>query len=154
MRQLFLSISGLFFCQMLLAQVTFPEMLQPEKKTPLILHQLEVNQDPRLEKMLDWHIESNKKRNGTDGFRVDIFSSSDLNAKEKALQKKVEFLSKYPDQNAYILFIAPNFRVRIGDFRTKNEALKMYKKIQGTYPAAFIVQDKIDFPMVKPTQYE
>ncbi len=151
MKQLFLFIQGLFFCQMLLSQVTFPAEALSENSTPSILQGVEITQDPRLDKMLNWHIESNKRRNGIDGFRLDIFSVTE---KEKAFQTKVEFLSRYPENNVYILFIAPNFRVRVGDFRTKNEALKLLKKIQGNYPAAFIVQDKIDFPTVQPTQNE
>jgi hypothetical protein len=136
---------------MLLSQVTFPAEALSENSTPSILQGVEITQDPRLDKMLNWHIESNKRRNGIDGFRLDIFSVTE---KEKAFQTKVEFLSRYPENNVYILFIAPNFRVRVGDFRTKNEALKLLKKIQGNYPAAFIVQDKIDFPTVQPTQNE
>lgn len=151
MKQLFLFIQGLFFCQMLLAQVSFPIAALPDSSTPSILQGIEIIQDSRLEKMLNWHIEDNKRKNGIDGFRIDIFSSTE---KEKAFQTKVDFLSNYPDNNVYILFVAPNFRIRVGDFRTKNEALKLHKKIQGNYPAAFIVQDKIDFPTVQPTQNE
>jgi hypothetical protein len=119
-----------------------------------ILDNVEVNQDPRLEKMLKWHIENNRKKEGMDGFRVEIFFSSALNAKEQSLNKKKEFLSKYPEYHVHIKFIAPNFRVRVGDFRTKNEALKLYKKIEQDYPGAFIVSDIINFPLLKTEKYE
>jgi hypothetical protein len=99
--------------------------------------------------MLEWHIKNNKKLDGIDGYRVEIFFSSAMNARERALEIKKEFLSSYPDHNVHILFSAPNFKVRVGDFRTKNEALKLYKKIQKDYPGAFIVPDIIDFPMLK-----
>lgn len=135
---------------MLLSQVTFPENVQLKNDTSSILQNLNVNQDPRLEKMLDWHIEKNKKRAGIQGFRVEIFFSSELEAREMAENKKIEFLSMYPDYNVHIEFIAPNFRVRVGDFRTKSEALKLYKKIKGNYPAAFILEEPIDFPLLKP----
>ena len=88
------------------------------------------------------------------GFRVEIFFSSELDAKTQALDKKVEFLSKYPDYAVHIKYDAPNFRVRVGDFRTKNEALKLYKKIEQDYPVAFIVADKIEFPLLKQINYE
>lgn len=150
MRRLFLSISILFFSHVLLAQVTFPEEVNPVDSTHSILNNLNVEQDARLNKMLNWHIQNNKKREGIDGYRVEIFFSSDLDAKEKALEKKVEFLSKYPDFRVHVLFYAPNFRVRVGDFRTKNEAFKLFKEIENDYQAAFVVKDIIDFPMVKP----
>jgi hypothetical protein len=104
--------------------------------------------------MLKWHIENNKINNKIDGFRVEIFFSSDLDAKDKALMKKKEFLSVYPDNIVHVKYVSPNFRVRVGDFRTKNEALKLLREIKGTYTVAFIVTDKIDFPLMKQVQYE
>ena len=119
-----------------------------------ILKNLQVIQDPGIENMLNWHIENNKGKNGMDGYRIEIFSSSQVTAKEQALARKVEFLAGHPEISANILFISPNFKVRVGDFRTKNEALKVFKQIQGEYPSAFIVQDRIDFPMLKSSRYE
>lgn len=154
MRHFFLLVLALFISKMLLAQVALPDTLQSKSDTIPILQELNINQDPRFTKMLNWQIENNKKRDGIEGFRVEIFFSSKMDAFEKAREKKVEFLSKYPDYNVHVKFVAPNFRVRVGDFRTKNEALKLYKEIEGSYPTAFIVQDKIDFPILKPLSYE
>lgn len=154
MRILFLLMVSLFSGQLVFAQVTFPEGPEEEPAQPEILEGLQVNRDPRLDKMLNWHIEKNLEREGMDGYRVEIFFSSNLDAKEKALETKVKFLSEYPDYTVHVKFIAPNFRVRVGDFRTKNEAWKLYKKIQKDYPAAFIVPDVIDFPLLKANHYE
>ena len=154
MRILFLFITGLFASQLVFAQETKPEKIQEETNQHAILQNLHVNQDPRLDKMLNWHIEKNKKKDGIDGFRVEIFFSSELDAKAQALDKKVEFLSKYPDYVVHVKYDAPNFRVRVGDFRTKNEALKLYKKVNKSYPVAFIVADKIEFPLLKQINYE
>lgn len=154
MKRLFLSFLSIVAVQILFAQVTFPEQIVKESNSPEILTTLNPVQDPRLDKMLNWHIEKNKKLNGFEGYRVEIFFSSAYDAKEKALKKKVEFLSLYPENTVHIKYDAPNFRVRVGDFRTKNEALKLYKKIKGAYPVAFIVADKIDFPLLKNIQNE
>jgi hypothetical protein len=89
-----------------------------------------------------------------DGFRVEIFFSSELDALAQSRIKKVEFLYDYPDYEVHIKYDSPNFRVRIGDFRTKNEALKLHKKIERNYPMAFIVPDKIKFPLLKQINYE
>lgn len=140
--------------QIIFAQVTFPDEKTQDSNLPEILKTLIINQDPRLEKMLSWHIENNKIKNRIDGFRVEIFFSSSFDAKEKALKKKEEFLASYPDKIVHVQYISPNFRVRVGDFRTKNEALKLYKEIKNIYPVAFIVADEIDFPLMKQIQYE
>ena len=143
--------------QMLSAQVEFPGVPEnPEEDfrgthtdTTFILKNLNVNQDPRLENMLKWHLEINRKRDGISGYRVEIFFSSAFNAREQAFLKKKEFLSKYGNHNVHIKYTAPNFRVRVGDFRTKNEALRLHRRIQKDYPGAFIVPDIIDFPVLK-----
>lgn len=137
-----------------LAQVGNPGEILERTKTPQILNQLHINQDPRLDKLLNWHIEKNKKINGIEGFRVEIFSSSALNARELAENTKVDFLSKYSENIVYVKYFAPNFKVRVGDFRTKNEALKLLQRIKKTYPASFIVSDIIEFPLLKPLNYE
>ena len=92
---------------------------------------------------------SNKKRDGMAGYRVEIFNSSAFNAREQAFKMKKEFLSKYNNYNVHIKYAAPIFRVRVGDFRTKNEALKLHKSIQRDYPGAFVAPDVIDFPVLK-----
>lgn len=154
MRILFLLITSLLACQFLFAQVTFSENNQEETLEPAILQNLNVNQDPRLDKMLNWHIAKNKKMDGMEGYRVEIFFSAEMDALEQSKNKKVEFLSKYPDYLVHIKYDAPNFKVRVGDFRTKNEALKLKKSIERDYPMAFIVPDKIKFPLLKQIDYE
>ena len=140
--------------QILFAQVTIPNENLEESNRPEIIKNLNINQDPKLDKMLSWHISNNKINNSIEGYRVEIFFSSNTDAKEKALRKKIEFLSIYPDNTVHVKYISPNFRVRVGDFRTKNEALKLYREIKDTYPVAFIVTDQIDFPLLKQKQYE
>jgi hypothetical protein len=139
---------------LIFAQVSIPEDKMQESNLPEILKNIEVHQDPLVEKMMEWQIENNKIKNKIEGFRVEIFFSSDVDAREKALKKKEEFLSVYPDNTVHIIYVSPNFRVRVGDFRTKNEALKLYREIKDNYPVSFIITDEIDFPLMKQVQYE
>ena len=154
MNRFLLFVTGILTSQVIFAQVTFPDDNTQESNLPEISKNLNINQDPRIDKMLSWHVENNKIKNKIDGFRVEIFFSSEIDAKEKALKKKSEFLAIYPDNIVHVEYISPNFRVRVGDFRTKNEALKLYKEIKNNYPVAFIVTDEIDFPLMKQKQYE
>jgi len=154
MKRFLLFILIILSGQIILAQVIFPDEKTQDSNLPEILKTLNINQDPRLEKMLSWYIENNNIKNKIEGFRVEIFFSSSFDAKEKALKEKEEFLANYPDKIVHVQYISPNFRVRVGDFRTKNEALKLYKEIKNTYPVAFIVADEIDFPLMKQIQYE
>jgi len=154
MKIIFLFFIGLFAAHFVDAQDFDGGIEQQDSTQVSVLEGLSVERDVRLDKMLNWHIEKNKEREGIDGFRVEIFFSSNMDAKEKALETKTDFLSKYPEFPVHIKFVAPNFRVRVGDFRTKNEAWKLYKKIQKDYPTAFVVPDIINFPQLKANQNE
>lgn len=154
MRILFLLFIGCLFSQITVAQEFEPVEEQVDTLQPALLENLQVERDARLDKMLRWHIEKNLEREGMEGYRVEIFFSSTPDAKEQALKTKVNFLSEYPDYAVHIKFIAPNFRVRVGDFRTKDEAWKLYKQVQKEYPTAFVVPDIINFPLLKENQYE
>ncbi|MCK3685895.1 SPOR domain-containing protein [Maribellus sp. YY47] len=149
MRILILFLAVFFVAQFACAQEVVGLDAAHDSVRVAILDQLQVERDPVLDKMLGWHIEKNHEKEGMDGFRVEIFFSSKMDAKEQALKTKVDFLSEYPDYPVHIKFVAPNFRVRVGDFRTKNEAWKLYRKIQKEYPTAFVVPDVINFPLLK-----
>ena len=110
------------------------------------LGKLPVKQDPRITDLLKRHNQINQKRNGTEGFRLEIFFSSENKAREQAVRVKNEFNLVFPDIASYMLFQTPNFKVRIGDFRNKSEALKTKAYIASKYPNAFIVKDMIRFP--------
>lgn len=84
------------------------------------------------------------------GFRVQIFFGS----KDEALKKRTEFLKKYPEVPAYISFLAPNFRVRVGDFRLKLDSEHFKADIEKQFPNCYIVKDNIQLPSLDPTQYE
>jgi hypothetical protein len=110
------------------------------------LGKLPVMQDPRITDMLIRHNQINQKRNGTEGYRLEIYFSSENKAREHAVKVRNEFNLVFPDIASYMLFQTPNFKVRIGDFRNKSEALKIKAHIASKYPNAFIVKDNIQFP--------
>ncbi|MDR2911579.1 MAG: SPOR domain-containing protein [Bacteroidales bacterium] len=153
MKRFFLLVIAMVFFRPLFAQIIFPDECQIENNQENLYQTLNIDKDHRLDKMLNWHIQNNKRRESIEGYRVEIFFST--NNRQKALDKKIEFVAQYPECDVYVLFISPNFRVRVGDFRTKNEAVKLLKKIEKDYSAAFVVKDNINFPLTaKPIIYE
>ena len=42
----------------------------------------------------------------------------------------------------------PYFKVTVGDFRTRSEAVKLLERIRGAFPSAFVVKENIEFPVV------
>lgn len=78
-----------------------------------------------------------------DGFRVLIFFDM---SKTVAEQQKAYFITMYPQHKAYVDYMAPNYRVRVGNFRTELEAEKLKMELVGLFPTAIVVADKIQLP--------
>mgnify|MGYP001194464777 CR=1 FL=1 len=78
------------------------------------------------------------------GFRVQLCSESGNNAKTIANSIKSQFLSKYRDVPAYMIWESPNFKVRVGDFKTRLDATLFWKQIQDQFPQAYVVMDQIN----------
>lgn len=74
------------------------------------------------------------------GFRIQVFSG---NQRAQAMKIRTEILSLYPDTRVYLIYKQPTFRVRVGDFLTREEARDWLYDLQKTYKAAFIVPDNI-----------
>ena len=74
------------------------------------------------------------------GYRVQIYNGNDRN---KAIQIKVDFLRRHPDVPAYMTYIQPQFRIKVGDFKTRAEAAELYREMNQLYGAAMIVPDVI-----------
>jgi hypothetical protein len=118
------------------------------------LSKLPIREDPRITDLLVRHTQINQHKNGAEGYRLEIFFSSDNKAREKAMRIVSEFNQLFPDIPGYLLFQTPNFKVRVGDFRNKSEALKAKSLIVSKYPNAFIVKDIIRFPNLDPGRKE
>lgn len=77
------------------------------------------------------------------GYRVQAFFDNDGTLVK---QKRAEYISQYNEHPTYIDYQKPNFRLRIGDFRTKLQAEQCREKIKTLFPDAIIVEDNIELP--------
>lgn len=105
-----------------------------------------IHQSSEIEQLLAKHLKVNEIQNWTNGYRVQIYSVGGANSKEKANAMKAEILSKYPEAIVYVIYQAPYFKVRIGNFRTQLDALEYLHQIKLSYPFAFVVIDEIEIP--------
>jgi hypothetical protein len=106
-------------------------------------------QDDKVDLLVSKHVQINQNRNGIEGYRIQIFFDSGTNSKIRAKSIYDSFLAKYPDIGAYLSFKAPNYKVRIGDFRTKLDAQHFLNEIIADYPNAWIIEDQINLPRVE-----
>ena len=103
-------------------------------------------QDDRVDLLVKKHIRINQALNTMDGFRIQVFSDSGNNSKTKAQSVHDEFVARYPNLSVYLTFKSPNYKVRIGDFRTKLDAQRFLIELTADYPNAFIIADQINLP--------
>ena len=110
---------------------------------------LHLYQEDRFYDLLERYKYVNVRRNGMDGFRIQIFFESGRLARENAYKAKAKFLSSFQGISAYVDYQAPFFKVRIGDCRTKREAQVLYKKLRRQFPDAYITPtETINLPAI------
>lgn len=111
-------------------------------QSPADTIQKDVSADPRLKVLVKKHTEVREKVNRK-GYRIQIYFGAD---KTKAKEMKAKFLSRYSDKvHAYEIYEVPNFKIRVGDFRTRLEAYRFLKEIKAEFPTAFIVESDIEY---------
>lgn len=112
-----------------------------------------VIQDPSIDTLLARHVEINEAllqdddNYGINGYRIQIFEESGNKSSTHAREVMAEFTEKYPDIPVYLTWQAPNFKVRVGDYATKMQAEGYLQKIKKDYPIAWVIKDKIKFPI-------
>ena len=87
--------------------------------------------DVAVNEMVNRHIELNNKVKTIPGYRVQIASFSGTNSKKD-----------YPNAQAYIVYDEPNFKVKVGDFRSRLEAYAFLQEIKEFYKG-YIIKDNI-----------
>jgi len=103
-------------------------------------------QDDRIGLLVKKHINRNKKQNGIPGFRIRIYSDTGFDARENSNNAITKFLKIFPEIKIHWEYVSPDYKVYVGNFRTKIEAIKLLKKVKKYFPQAFIIPDKINFP--------
>ena len=105
--------------------------------------QVRVVGDVAVEQMVAKHVELNNKSKTIPGYRVQIASFSGTSSKANAFDLRDRFSADYPEVQVYIVFDEPNFKVKVGDFRTRLEAYAFLQQIKETYKG-YIIKDNIN----------
>ena len=83
-----------------------------------------------------------KAKTGVEGWRVQIIFKT---KKEEIQQLKIAFIKLYPEIPAYLGYEEPYYKVRVGDCKTRLEALKIKYQISENFPGAYLVPEIINF---------
>lgn len=103
-----------------------------------------LHQDSYLKTAFESYVKSNAERSKT-GYRIMVFTSNAQIARGESESVVSQLNSMYPGLGVYRTYANPFFKVTVGDFRLKSDALKLYNEILERYPRAKIIKDKINW---------
>jgi hypothetical protein len=111
-----------------------------------------INKDPRIDMLVNKQIEINEfttrnSRRSAAGFRILVISS---NNRTKVLDAKTKIYRQFPELKAYMMYQAPFFRLKVGNFKEREEAESYLSGIQKLFDSnVYVVPETIE---VRPEQ--
>ncbi len=131
-------------CYLLLNQVNAQTDSSSFRKDSII-----VNKDPRLDILTQKQAIINKRAQAQlstglyKGYRLQLLSSNNRNL---AFKLKYSLMNNFPEYKAYVVYQAPYFKVRLGNFLKRDEAENARKKVSKKYSSGvYIVEDAIEY---------
>jgi len=94
-----------------------------------------INQDQKISQLLDLKKEMNSKETH---YKIQIYNGN----RADAYKAQTEFKSSFTDWQSEIKYESPNFKIWIGNYRTRLEADRALKKIKRKFNSAFIFKPK------------
>jgi hypothetical protein len=111
---------------------------------------VEVDRDPKVDSLIGNYLVGGGKTNAgepaptsSNGYRIQIFSGSN---RKEAYNVQAKFQSKFPETRTYLSYRDPNFKIKVGDFRSRLEAEKMVEEMKPAFGGLFIISEKINLP--------
>jgi hypothetical protein len=101
-------------------------------------------QDDAIEAMLLKKNTTNVK--GGTVYRIQVFSSNQRTAKNDATYIERQLRAKFPNENVHVDYASPFWKVRIGEFATREDASKFIQELKAALPSQqsqmYIVADR------------
>jgi len=109
-----------------------------------------LQKDARVDLLIKKQIQINEEttrdsRRNIPGFRIQVINSSDRN---KVFAVKTKVYQQYPELKPYLMYQPPNYKLKLGNFRTAEEAQPYLDQLTKQFPTGvYIIHDIIE---VKP----
>lgn len=97
---------------------------------------LTVNEDQKFEQLLNEKRKSNPNLSYNDRYKIQIFNG----VSETAKKTLTEFKQEFKDLDGTIVFNTPNYKVWVGNFRTRMEAERNLVDIKKRYKNVFLIK--------------
>lgn len=97
---------------------------------------ISINQDAKFEQLLNEKRKINTSLTVNDSYKIQIYSGGSENAR-KTLS---EFKQEFKDIDATIVFNTPNYKVWVGNFKTRIEAERNLSNIRNKYKNLLLIK--------------
>lgn len=101
--------------------------------------ELKIETSARIDNVIAQKKEYNKSLKTIKGYRIQLFYGSE----KESYKIRDEFKEKFPDISTKIIFSSPQWKVQVGNYRTRLEADRTLINIKQKYPAAIILSTEI-----------
>jgi len=78
-----------------------------------------------------------------EGYRIQLFFDTE---KSKVDEARSKFIEIHPDIESNVIYKAPNYFLKVGNFRTYLEAEKIKSTLDKDFPTNYILKEKISVP--------
>jgi hypothetical protein len=86
------------------------------------------------------------------GYRLLVLNTS---KRDEAIAAKTKIYTYFPELKAYLAYQSPFFRLKAGNFKTREEAIRYQQQMKSMFPkGVFIVNDTIEIHPVKEEEEE
>lgn len=99
-----------------------------------------INDQAGAAQLIEQHVLFNKEHGELPGYRIQVMATNSLVTAKDA---KAGFLKQFEDYRATIVFEAPNYKLRIGNYTNRFDANRDLQLLLESYPNALIVKDLI-----------
>lgn len=105
-------------------------------KTSAQVGNINVQQDPKFEQLLNEKRKTNISNSMNEGYKIQIFSGDS----EKAKNTLNLFRQEFQDLDGTIIFFTPNYKVWVGNFKTRIEAERNLLAIKKSYTSVQLIK--------------
>lgn len=106
-----------------------------------------VHKDPRVDLLVAKQVEVNEvttrnTRRMANGFRIQVINTNDRN---KANEAKTKVYQSFPELKPYLIYQAPFFKLKVGNFKNREEAEQYIDDLKRLFPSGvYVVRDIIE----------
>lgn len=102
---------------------------------------LDIFLDSAVYRMQQLYLKQSPNKDIT-GYRIQIFNGS----RRESLQMRSRFIDAFPGIPVYSIYEQPEFKIQVGDYRSRIEAERALMRIQEVFSGSLVLKTTINFP--------